>query len=92
MSYQHIKVWDDGPVHVVALNRPDKGNAITKLMAEEIQAAMLDFAASNQKVAVLTAMGVDVADPDQALEKHAEAFAALADRTGDALKVQLVPA
>jgi threonine dehydrogenase-like Zn-dependent dehydrogenase len=26
------------------------------------------------------------------LEKHAEAFAALADRTGDALKVQLVPA
>ena len=57
MTYQDIQVWDDGPVRIVALNRPDKGNAITKLMAEEIQAAMVDFAASDQRCAVLTAMG-----------------------------------
>jgi enoyl-CoA hydratase/carnithine racemase len=57
MSTEQIKVWDDGPVRIVALNRPDKGNAITKLMAEELQAAMEEFAASDQRVAVLTAMG-----------------------------------
>ena len=72
MSQEHIKVWDDGPVRIVALNRPDKGNAITKLMAEEIQAAMQDFAASDQRVAVLTAMGTkafsfgaDVTEPPE---------------------------
>jgi 1,4-dihydroxy-2-naphthoyl-CoA synthase len=57
MSYQDIKVWDDGPVRIVALNRPDKGNAITRLMAEEIQQAMVEFATSDQRCAVLTAMG-----------------------------------
>ncbi|GGC55379.1 crotonase [Siccirubricoccus deserti] len=72
MSTEHIKVWDDGPVRIVALNRPDKGNAITKLMAEEVQAAMQDFAASDQRVAVLTAMGnkafsfgADVTEPPE---------------------------
>lgn len=54
---EHVKVWDDGPVRIVALNRPEKGNAIDRLMAEEVQAAMLEFAASSQRVAVLTAMG-----------------------------------
>jgi enoyl-CoA hydratase/carnithine racemase len=72
MSTKHIKVWDDGPVRIVALNRPDKGNAITKLMAEEVQAAMQDFAASDQRVAVLTAVGnkafsfgADVTEPPE---------------------------
>lgn len=54
---EHVKVWDDGPVRIVALNRPEKGNAIDRLMAEEVQAAMLEFAGSGQRVAVLTAMG-----------------------------------
>ena len=72
MSYEHIKVWEDGPVTIVALNRPDKGNAISKRMAEEIQAAMTEFAASEQKCAVLTAMGTkafsfgaDVTEPPE---------------------------
>lgn len=72
MSQEHIKVWDDGPVRIVALNRPDKGNAISRLMAEEIQAAMQDFAASDQRVAVLTGMGskafsfgADVTEPPE---------------------------
>jgi enoyl-CoA hydratase/carnithine racemase len=72
MSTKHIKVWDDGPVRIVALNRPDKGNAITKLMAEEVQAAMQDFAASDQRAAVLTAVGnkafsfgADVTEPPE---------------------------
>jgi enoyl-CoA hydratase len=69
---EHVKVWDEGPVRIVALNRPDKGNAISRLMAEEVQAAMQDFAASDQRVAVLTAMGTkafsfgaDVSEPPE---------------------------
>jgi enoyl-CoA hydratase/carnithine racemase len=72
MTFEHIKVWDDGPVRVVALNRPDKGNAISRLMAEEVQAAMIGFAASDQRAAVLTAMGTkafsfgaDVSEPPE---------------------------
>ena len=72
MSQEHTRVWDDGPVRIVALNRPDKGNAITRLMAEEIQAAMQEFAASDQRVAVLTGMGekafsfgADVGEPPE---------------------------
>ncbi len=66
----HVKVWDDGPVRIVALNRPEKGNAITKGMAEAVQVAMRDFAASDQRAMVLTAtgtrafsFGADVTEP-----------------------------
>ena len=69
---EHVKVWDEGPVRIVALNRPDKGNAITRLMAEEVQTAMLEFDRSDQSVAVLTGMGnksfsfgADVAEPPE---------------------------
>ena len=40
---QQVKVWDEGPVRVVAIDRPDKGNAINRAVAEEMQAAMRDF-------------------------------------------------
>jgi enoyl-CoA hydratase len=69
---EHIKVWDEGPVRVVALDRPDKGNAINRGMAEEVQQAMLEFDRSDQRVAVLTAsgtkafsFGADVAEPPE---------------------------
>jgi enoyl-CoA hydratase len=69
---EHVKVWDEGPVRVVALNRPDRGNAISRLMAEEVQQAMLDFDRSDQRAAVLTGMGgkafsfgADVAEPPE---------------------------
>jgi enoyl-CoA hydratase/carnithine racemase len=72
MSYEHIKVWEDGPVTVVSLNRPEKGNAISKRMAEEVQAAMTEFAVSSQRCAVLTAegtkafsFGADVTEPPE---------------------------
>ncbi|MDO9710081.1 enoyl-CoA hydratase/isomerase family protein [Paracraurococcus lichenis] len=73
MSYEQIKVWEDGPVTVVSLNRPEKGNAISKRMAEEVQAAMTAFAADDaQRAAVLTAegtkafsFGADVTEPPE---------------------------
>ncbi|WP_149535922.1 enoyl-CoA hydratase/isomerase family protein [Siccirubricoccus phaeus] len=71
MSFTQVKVWDEGAVRVVALDRPDKGNAITRTMAEEVQAAMTEFAASDQRVAVLTgsgkafSFGADVTEPPE---------------------------
>ena len=56
-SYEHTRVWQDGPVTIVSLNRPDKGNAISRRMAEEVQRAMLAFDADPaQRAAVLTAV------------------------------------
>jgi enoyl-CoA hydratase len=70
---EHVKVWDEGPVRVVALDRPEKGNAINRGMAEEVQAAMRAFDRSaDSRVAVLTgtgakafSVGADVGDPPE---------------------------
>ena len=67
-----VKVWDDGPVRIVALNRPDKGNAFSQGVAVAVQDAMKAFDASDQRVAVLTAtgtkafsFGADVTEPPE---------------------------
>lgn len=72
MPMETVRVWDEGPVRVVSLNRPDRGNAINRRMAEEVQQAMLDFDRSGSRVAVLTAegtrafsFGADVAEPPE---------------------------
>jgi enoyl-CoA hydratase len=69
---EHVKVWDEGPVRVVSLDRPDKGNAISRRMAEEMQQAMVEFDGSESRVAVLTAsgtkafsFGADVSEPPE---------------------------
>jgi enoyl-CoA hydratase len=69
---EHVKVRDEGPVRIVLLNRPDKGNAINRRMAEEVQQAMLEFDRSEQRVAVLAgegdkafSFGADVAEPPE---------------------------
>jgi enoyl-CoA hydratase/carnithine racemase len=69
---EHVKVWDEGPVRVVSLDRPDKGNAISRRMAEEVQQAMVEFDGSESRVAVLTAsgtkafsFGADVSEPPE---------------------------
>lgn len=68
----HVTSEDRGPVRVVMLDRPEKGHAITRAMAEAVQAAMLDFDHSDQRVAVITAtgtrafsFGADVTDPPE---------------------------
>ena len=33
MTAMVVKVWDEGPVRVVAIDRPDKGNAINRAVA-----------------------------------------------------------
>jgi hypothetical protein len=50
-----VKVWDDGPVRIVQINRPEKGNAISADVAVGIQNAMLDFDADDAlRCAVIT--------------------------------------
>ncbi|MCS6892368.1 MAG: enoyl-CoA hydratase-related protein [Rhodovarius sp.] len=73
MNYHEIRVETEGPVTVLTLARPEKGNAITRRMAEEIQHAMLAFDADpTQRAAVITGegtraftFGADVADPPE---------------------------
>ncbi|WP_431284881.1 enoyl-CoA hydratase/isomerase family protein [Humitalea sp. 24SJ18S-53] len=66
----NISIRDDGPVRIIAFDRPEKGHAITRGMAEGMQRAMQDFDASDQRVAVITAtgtrafsFGADVGEP-----------------------------
>ena len=68
-----VTVTDEGPVRIVALNNPAKGNAISKPMAEQIQVAMREFEhRADLRVAIITAtgtraftFGADVADPPE---------------------------
>ncbi len=52
-----VTVREDGPVSIIAINRPEKGNAISAAVALELQAAFAAFDASESRVAVLTATG-----------------------------------
>lgn len=52
-----ITVEERGPVSVIAINRPEKLNAINKAVATELQDAFAAFEHSGQRAAVLTGTG-----------------------------------
>ena len=52
-----VTVEERGPVSIVAINRPEKGNAINRQVALDLQAVFAEFDASEQRVAVLTSTG-----------------------------------
>jgi len=52
-----IIVRDEGPVRAVLLNRPEKGHAIHKQQAEDLQRILADFDTGPQRVLVLGATG-----------------------------------
>ena len=52
-----VTVEQRGPVSVIAINRPEKLNAINKQVAIDLQRAFAEFDASAQRVAVLTGNG-----------------------------------
>ena len=52
-----VTVEERGPVSVIAINRPEKLNAINKAVAIELQQAFAAFDASEQRVAILTGLG-----------------------------------
>jgi enoyl-CoA hydratase/carnithine racemase len=68
-----VTVADEGPIRIVALDNPAKGNAISRPMAEAVQVAMQEFdRREDLRVAILTAtgtraftFGADVADPPE---------------------------
>jgi enoyl-CoA hydratase/carnithine racemase len=52
-----VAVEDQGAVRIIRINRPERMNAISKAVAEELQTAFQAFDASDQRVAVLSAAG-----------------------------------
>src|ERR1700676_2414563 len=52
-----VTVEERGPVSIIAINRPEKLNAINKAVAIELQRAFAAFDRSAQRVAVLTGTG-----------------------------------
>jgi enoyl-CoA hydratase len=67
MGYQHIEVEVDGPVATLWLNRPDKRNALSSDMWEDIPAAMAELDADESVRAVILAaqgpaftVGIDI--------------------------------
>ena len=64
-----VEVEQRGAVSLIRINRPERLNAISKVVAEALQAAFQAFDASDQRVAILSAAGeraftagADVAD------------------------------
>jgi methylglutaconyl-CoA hydratase len=57
MSYATITVADSPPVRTITLNRPERRNAMTPAMQQELIAAMEDASASGCRVLVLTGAG-----------------------------------
>ena len=52
-----VTVEKRGPVSIIAIDRPEKLNAINKAVAVELQAAFEEFDLSAQRVAILTGNG-----------------------------------
>ena len=52
-----VTVEEHGPISVIAVNRPEKLNAINKAVAIELQDAFADFDRGGQRVAILTGAG-----------------------------------
>jgi enoyl-CoA hydratase len=52
-----VTIEERGPVSVIAINRPEKLNAINKAVAVELQLAFTAFDSSAQRVAILTGIG-----------------------------------
>jgi enoyl-CoA hydratase len=58
MGYQHIEVERDGPVAILWLNRPDKRNAMSADMWEDLPAAMTELDSDDSvRVVVLAGRG-----------------------------------
>ncbi len=52
-----VSIEERGPVSIIAINRPEKRNAINKAVAIELQEAFAAFDRSDQRVAILTGRG-----------------------------------
>jgi enoyl-CoA hydratase/carnithine racemase len=52
-----VTIEKRGPVSIIAINRPEKMNAINKAVAIELQQAFAEFDRSGQRVAILTSNG-----------------------------------
>jgi methylglutaconyl-CoA hydratase len=57
MSYETIQLTTEGPVSIITLNRPDKRNAISFQLVEELMAVLDEIERSSAQVVILTGAG-----------------------------------
>src|SRR5579872_6333546 len=57
MNYTTLKLAYDGELAILSLSRPDKHNAISPEMLEELPAALAAIEASSARVAIITGEG-----------------------------------
>jgi methylglutaconyl-CoA hydratase len=57
MAYQTIRLEFEGALAILTLTRPEKRNAISALMIEELLTVLAEVQASNARVAILTGEG-----------------------------------
>src|SRR5271170_2688277 len=57
MAHQTLKLDYDGALAILTLSRPEKRNAISTQMIEELLAALIEVTASSARVAILTGEG-----------------------------------
>ena len=70
MPYSCLKIAEDGPVGIVTLARPEKRNAITNAMMEDLERVARDFAKDEQTRAIVVraegkdfSVGADLSQP-----------------------------
>jgi methylglutaconyl-CoA hydratase len=57
MSYETILVAEESGIRTITLNRPERRNAMTPQMQEELLAALAEAAAGSCRVVVLAGAG-----------------------------------
>jgi methylglutaconyl-CoA hydratase len=57
MKFQTLEIKQDGALATITLDRPDKRNAITAQMIDELQAALSEVENGNTRTAILTGAG-----------------------------------
>jgi methylglutaconyl-CoA hydratase len=86
MSYETILVGEENGIRTITLNRPERRNAMTPQMQEELQAAMQDAATSRCCVVVLAGVGgafcagLDLSSLQEMNDKSAAVYTADAQR------------
>jgi len=57
MAYQTLKLEYDGPIGTITLNRPEKRNAVSPQMIDDLLAALAELETSGARIGILTGAG-----------------------------------
>lgn len=93
-GYKHLRVWQEGRVQIIALNRPDKRNALNQALIAELAEALQRAENNNTcRMVVLTGegsafcAGADISEMKELLSAPQEDVVANALRLAELLKL-----